>query len=417
VVAYSGGADSLSLLHALVRARSASGQELRAVHVDHGLHADSASWAVLCGEVCERLGVPLTIERVRVGAGRGVEAAAREARYAALARLLGDGEILCTAHHADDQAETLLIALARGSGPAGLAGIAPWARFAAGFLARPLLAVPRHVLWAYARATRLPWVEDPSNADLARPRNDLRRRILPVLRAHWPGLGAGLVRAARLQADATELLEVLGHIDLESTAGPVEGTLSRSACSRLGDARVRNLLRLWLRDRGLPTPAARHLDRIVHDALASRRDAQPLVTWPGAEVRRHRDALYAMAPLASAPPRQLVVPWVDQGPLWLPHGRLTLERTSGAGLRACLAPPGLEVRFRRGGERCRPAGRVHGQTLKRLLNERGVPPWQRERLPLIYRDGTLVAVPGLWVCAGFEAGSREAGLRPVWQAR
>ncbi len=416
VVAYSGGADSVALLHALVEARRDRLQTLRALHVDHAMHPASADWARHCARVCAGLGVALESVRVEVHGieRRGPEAAAREARWAAFARSVRAGETLCTAHHADDQVETVLLALARGAGPAGLSGMPARARLGEGHVARPLLDVPGEDLRAHAREVGLEWVADPSNDDPRLARTALRRVVLPALRSHWPGVDASVRRAASHQGRIAGLLEALADLDLRGLAGRGPNTLSRLACAALGRDRLANALRRWIAGQRLPVPASRHLEHVVHDVIESRQDAEPVVRWPGAEVRRHGDELHAMRPLPA--PTTGAVRWSGGSPLALAHGLLALEPATGRGISASLlAGHELVVRFREGGERCRPAGRAHGQTLRRLFQERGVAPWERDRVPLIYLEGDLVAVADLWVCAGFEAGPGAPGLAPSWR--
>lgn len=407
VVAYSGGLDSHVLLHAL----SSLGLNLAAVHVHHGLSPNADLWSEHCLATCKELGVPCRVLRVRVtAAGSGREAAARSARYAALEQALGEGEMLLTAHHQDDQAETLLLMLLRGAGVAGLAAMPPLRRFAAGWLARPLLGLPRDVLRHYAETHHLSWVDDESNFDTSLDRNYLRHDLLPGLRRRWPAADRALARSAAHLAEARELLTELAVADQAGAGGSRPGTLSVAALGRLTPARRRNLLRHWIGDRGLPPPDSAHLRRIEQEVLPARADAEPCVAWPGAEVRRYRDDLHALPP--TIPPPALELSWDPQQPLALPDGRrLVAAPALGQGLGAArCAGARLTVRFRAGGERCAPAGRGHSHELKKLFQEAGVPPWERERVPLLFVDGVLAQVVGYWICESFAAGAGEAAL-------
>ena len=288
-VAFSGGADSLALLHALSALREQlAPAEIGAVHVHHGLHADADAWEGDCRRVCEELRVTLETLRVDAGAGpaESPEAAARRARYAALADLVGTGEVVCTAHHQRDQAETLLLQLVRGAGPAGLAGMPALAPLGRGWLARPLLGESPESLRDYLRRHGAAWTEDPSNADRRFDRNYMRQVVLASLEDRWPGVERTLARAAAHQADSARIAAELAGKDLADTRGSQPGTLSGSALLRLSKARARNLLRYWLKERGLPVAGAAHIENIVEELVKAREDAEPLVCWPGAEVRR-----------------------------------------------------------------------------------------------------------------------------------
>lgn len=402
LVGYSGGVDSHALLHALVRLRErASLPELLAVHVDHALQPEAASWVRHCERVCLGLDVAIRIVTVdaRPEAGEAPEAAARRARYEAFRSLMRPGEILLTAQHRDDQAETVLLQLLRGAGPAGLAAMPELAAFAPGWHARPLLDVDRSTLRRYAEAEALEWIDDPSNRDLRFDRNYLRHDVVPVLRERWPSLGETLARVARHQAQAAELLRELAAGDLQGLGGSRDEALSVGALRALSEPRQKNALREWLRWRRLPLPSEAQLARTLVDAIAAREDAEPLVHWEGVEVRRHRDDLFIMAPLGKHDSGQ-VIPWDGRTPVTLPElgRRLDAADLQGLGLDLSTLDGHLTVRFRQGGERCRPRGHRDTRELKKLFQEAGVPPWERDRIPLLYCDERLVAVLGYWAC-------------------
>ena len=417
LIAFSGGADSLALLHAAATLGDVPGSpEVSAVHVHHGLHADADAWADHCRQVCRKLAVPIEVVRVdaRARPGESPEAAARAARYAALAARLDERAAVCTAHHQRDQAETLLLQLLRGAGPRGLSAMAPCSRLAAGWLLRPFLDVPPARLADYVQALGLGWIEDPANREARFDRNYLRHEILPRLAARWPAVVATLAGAASLQAEAAEIIAAQAARDLREARGGVPGTLAVSALRALSPARARAVLRAWIEERSLPPPGRARLGSILDAVIAAREDASPLVAWPGAEVRRFRGDVYAGPPLAPAD-ASLSLVWHPPTPLALPYGRLEARSVGGSGLDASRASQArLEVRFRRGGERCRPAGGRHHQALKKLLQASRVPPWLREHVPLVYVDDQLAAVAGLWVCAGFQASGRAPGWELDW---
>ncbi len=415
-IAYSGGVDSHVLLHAMALLADALPAALTAVHIDHQLLPQSGEWATHCRAVCAALGVPFEVLQVDASpaGGESPEAAARRARYQALAGWLPGDAVLLTAQHREDQAETLLLQLFRGAGPRGLAAMPLVTPFGAGRLARPLLEHSRADILAYARQQRLRWVEDPSNNDLRYDRNLLRRELLPAIRQRWRGVHKVLARAARLQADQAELAAALAQIDLERCRGGDHvGQLACRPLLEMSRARQFNLLRHWIDSNGLPIPARTVLDQLVDSVLWARRDASPRLQWPGAEVRRYRDHLYAMPPL---PPTDNTArfTWNINEPLRLPDGSLlTATAATGSGLRVD-GDAWLEIRFRQGGEVLQPAGRQGHHALKQLFQEWRLPDWERSRVPLVFRRGVLVAVADFCVCEGFQALSGQPGCALRW---
>lgn len=412
-VAFSGGTDSLALLHALASKRAMLGAPVYAVHVNHGLHADASRWEQHCAGVCAELKVGLTIRRVDVDAGPGqsVEERARDARYEALAQTLDPGVMLLTAHQRDDQAETLLLNLFRGSGPHGLSAMPSCRRFGVGYLGRPLLAYPRAALARYVLDTGMQAVKDDSNDDRRFARNFLRQDVLPRLRERWPTLSRTLARVRQHQLEAVELIDALASQDLERVSTP-QG-VACSALAELSAARQHYVLRAWVAGAGLPLPAEKHLQRIRTDLLRDGVSGAGLVRWRGAECRRYRACLYLGPPLPDHDPTKRYR-WRLEQSLVLPHGFLRAAPVTGHGLRVPGAAGPVEVRFRTGGERCRPVGRAHSQRLKKLFQEAAIPPWMRNRIPLIYFKDTLVAVVGQWVCQGFQAHGAEQGWLLEW---
>ncbi len=417
-VAFSGGLDSTVLLHLLASLRDTLGGALHAVHVDHGLSEHSNEWGECCRRFCDSLGVPLALERVEVGevAAKGLEAAARQARYAVFERMLGQDEVLLTAHHRDDQTETLLLQLLRGGGVHGLAAMPQQRPLGQGSLVRPLLDVPRESLRAYALDRGLEWVDDPSNFDTSLERNFMRHDLLPQLEERRAGVGEVLARSAGHFAESARLLDELAQMDRQQALRE-DGMLSIAALQSLSPERCRNLLRYHLRKLGLPLPEHKHLYRILEELLLAAEDAMPLVTWGGAEVRRYRDGLYCMAPLPPLPDSPPAIRWQGEDELMLPTGmgRLLAERRGGEGLAVAKLGNGrCDVRFRQGGETIQPQGRREHHALKKLFQQAGVPPWVRDRLPLLYQDGKLLQVPGYWTAAEVAAEDSEEGLIFHW---
>lgn len=393
-VGYSGGADSSVLLHALARSPRARARGLRAIHVDHGLHADSAAWSAHCREAAAELDIAIDIVRVEVDrdGGGGLEDAARGARRAAFEHLLRPGEILALAHHRDDQAETVLLKLLRGAGPEGLAAMRGLRTFAAGYLWRPLLGLPRSTLRAYAGEHGLRWLDDPSNADTRLRRNFLRCEILPRLRARWPAAEVALAHSAAWAGHAADFIDAEARTALIRLHGSDPATLVWRGWLALPAALRGPVLRLWLRELRLAEPAHFHVDELERQLHGAGDDRLPCVRFAGTELRRYRDLLYALHPLPALP-ADWEAAWDGGAALGLPGGG-TLELSPPQK----LEPP-LLVRYRRGGERIRPAGAAHTRELRLLLQEAGVPPWLRGRIPLVFRAGELIAVGNLCFAA------------------
>lgn len=412
-IAYSGGVDSHVLLHLLAQFRGAGkSPPLAAIHVNHGLNPKADEWARHCATVCAQLGIELLVEKVAVvrDGGNGIEAAARAARYAAFEKHVRENELLLQAHHADDQVETLLLRLLRGSGLGGLAAIPGARALGRGQLLRPLLQTTRADILDYAQRHRLPWIEDDSNRDPHFDRNFLRLRVLPEFEQRWPAYRDTLMRVVEQAREAELLLDALAAEDFARTQAPPL-CLDVAACLQLTPERRRNLLRYWLQRLALPLPSRAQLLQIEL-MLAARRDAEPCVQWPGAEVHRFRTALHALPPLPPLP-GAVDRPWSPAAVCAIEGlGRLQAAAITGSGLRA---DRDYRIRSRRGGERCRPAGRAHSQTLKKLLQEHAVPPWLRDRLPLIYCGDELAAVADLWVCEGYVAAQGQPGWQLEWQ--
>jgi tRNA(Ile)-lysidine synthase len=425
-VAFSGGADSTALLAALAQLPRPP-LRLRALHIDHRLQPGSSAWSAHCRHVARVLGVPIAVHIAAITrrAGESPEAAARVARYALLAAALADGEALLTAHHQDDQLETLLLQLLRGAGVAGLAAMPQIAPFARGVLARPLLPLPRAALTAWLTAQRLPWIgerseawiEDDSNALTAPDRNFLRLRVLPVIRERWPQAAVTVSRSARHAAEAQRLLDALGQADVARAA--CGARLSAQALRALTPDRRRNALRYWITAAGhLPPPSSR-LEEIAGPLLAAREDARPRVVWHGAVVERQGDLLSLQAPPSAGEAGradtdlEVAWHWRDHATCVLPapFGTLTLRRDARGPLdlsKIASLGPTLTVRARRGGERLRPVRAGARRTLKSLLQEARVPRALRSRLPLVFAGDRLIAASGLWADESVQASAASA---------
>lgn len=418
LVGLSGGMDSVVLLHLLHHLAPRFSWRLSALHVHHGISPNADAWADFCARFCAGLDVPLHIEYVDIAPLRehGIEAAARKLRHAAFERQACD--FVALAHHADDQAETLMLQLLRGSGVRGVAAMPVLSKVegplpsggARPVTVRPLLDQPRVTLLEYAREHELHWVEDESNADDSYPRNFLRHRALPLLEDRFPACRVTLARSARHFAEASEMLDDLARIDAEGAVR--EDALSVAALRALTLPRAKNLLRYFLHCRGAAMPQAAQLDDMLRQLCDARQDAAVCVEYGDWQVHRYQEHAY-VSPALGEFERGLVLPWNGEAELdWPALGtHLSFGETKGAGISAArLRRAPVTLRLRNGGERLRPHPRAALRSLKNLLQENGVPPWRRERLPLVYCGDELVCVVGVAVAAEYQAGEGEAAI-------
>lgn len=417
-VALSGGLDSTVLLHAVRNLNSQSERPgLRALHVNHHLQRDAGRWQRSCAALCDHLGVDLVVRDVRVEptAGLGLEAAARQARYRVFAESLAPNEYLLTAHHEDDQLETVLLRLLRGSGVRGLGGIPALRRLAAGWVMRPLLEVSRRELLAYANAHRLTWIDDPSNRNMSLDRNYLRHRVVPLLRERWPASGLTVGRAARHSEEAANLLEELASDDAASLGAT--DTVDLQRLSQLSAPRQRNLLRHLLSVKGIQPPTYAQLEVGLQQITYAKHDAAPRLRWSQGEIRRYRQRLYILdfhpEDVAEAFPGCLC--WRAGSAVDLGAARGHLRRQPGGRIADRFYDCDLTVRFRAGGERVRLQRTGHRQALKKLFQASGILPWMREHVPLVYCADRLLAVADLWVEEHALAEPDERGWRVSWR--
>lgn len=417
VIAYSGGMDSHVLLSLCARlARERDGlPPLLALHVDHGVHPRAREWSQHCAAVCAALGVRFEQRLADPGAGTPSEARLRRARYRVFEAFCEPGDLLLLAHHLDDQAETVMLRLIRGAGTAGLAGMPAERPCGAATLVRPLLAHPRSALHEWAQRHALGWVEDPSNEGQFYARNYLRHRVMPLLEQRWPGAATRIARAAEHCAEASAITTERADQDLLvclRTDRFGQSFLEIEAASTLGAARMRSLLRTWLRRHGVEATESRELLTLQREVIEAASDRQPRLVLGSAVVRRHDGGLYLIARRAGrpqAPERFEIEPGYERRTAGA--GRLALlPDRSGAGVRAGSR---YEIAFRQAGLECRLAGRP-AKPLKQVLQEARVPPWLRDAVPLLFVDGELAAVGGIGVCEGFVAEVGVAAVSLVW---
>ncbi len=416
LVAFSGGMDSHVLLHAMADLRETLAFPLRALHVDHGLQKESDAWANHCAEVCHHLGVPLHSVTLELNDTRGesLEAVAREARYEVFRDQLLPGELLLTAHHRDDQAETLLLQLLRGAGLSGLAAMPEVTPFGSGRLARPLLHQSRASLERYAQQVGIHWVEDQSNRDTGFDRNYLRHQIMPLLKSRWPGAGKTLARSARHCAEADCLLDELLQPTLSEMMAH-DGSLSVRCLIEQPVHRIPALLRIWIRQAGYPMPSTARLSRIATEMLLAAADRSPVVEWRAGEVRRYRDRLY-LSPKSAAPTAFAQIVWRGESSIELPAGLGRLYFSPKATDNLEVAVGRYLIRFRKPGDVCRPMGRGVNKRLKQLMQEAGVLPWMRDRIPIVVIDGEIAEVAGLCRCEAAEKDPLWSQVRMRWES-
>ena len=417
LVALSGGLDSTLLLHLL--AEVVPLKRIRAIHINHGLSPDADAWQAQVEAYCHSLGVSFYAETIQVVAdGEGLEAAARSGRYEVFKRVLGKDAVLLLGHHGDDQAETLFYRLMRGSGSKGLAGMPAQRSLGLGQLIRPLLPWSKAELQHAAGQRQLRWIEDDSNADDRFDRNYLRNQVIPTIAYRWPDYTRALGQSAAHAAEAEQLAEALAKEDLAQLELRIERAGWSIAIQSLlsqSDLRQRNILRYWPAACGLPMPNRQIIDEIIGSILSARDDGSPQVVWQSIQWRRFCGRLYMLQSQSAQFDQAQHWQWSLDHRLELADGScLEVQEAIGEGL--MLSPKDcLTVRYRQGGERCRPMGRSHSNSLKKLLQEFALEPWWRDRMPLLYVGKTLVAVGDCWICDGWQAGPQQQGKKILWQ--
>lgn len=402
-VAFSGGLDSTLLLHTAHRCFDG---DIAALHINHQLQPNAGDCEAHCRAVCRELGVELVVEAVDVGAINGVslEESARNERYRVFEKRLGPGEALLMAHHGDDQAETVLFRLVRGTGVAGLAGMPVQRPLGEGFLLRPLLAFDREQLSRWAARLGLQWVDDPSNDDQSFDRNFLRHTILKPLKLRWPTLLQRLSHTVEACRESDQLAYRLAQLQYASCAD-ARGAIGLAALRALTLAEQKNLLHWAILERGWTVPSLKHWGQALAEMAKAKADGAPEIQGAGFSIRRYRDALYLVADPKAVPASARLLS--ASSPVEWGQYRFFLEAT---GL-AVTAAPELEVKARAGGERIRRQQVGPSRLLKTWLQEAAVPPWQRQNLPLLWEAGEVVGVADLWLSPRFSGEAPESGWR------
>lgn len=396
LLAFSGGLDSTVLLHQLVLWREQQPDVcVRAIHIHHGLSANANAWVSHCQQFCARWQIPLQVEYVTLrDEGLGIEAHARQARYQAFSEALRPAEVLVTAQHLDDQSETLLLALKRGSGPAGLSAMAEDSPFAGTRLLRPLLNTPRDQLLAHAQRYGLEWIEDESNQDDRYDRNFLRLRVLPLLQQRWPHFTRAAARSASLCAEQEQLLDELLAEELAGLISP-QSALSIAPLMEKRAARRAALLRRWLAQQGAAMPSREMLERLWQEVALAREDAAPCLHLGTGDVRRYQQQLWWVKPLPGQ--SETLLPWLNiASPLVLPDGLGAVRLSVGGELRPPREGETVSIRFKAPGM-LHIVGRNGGRKLKKIWQELGVAPWLRDTTPMLFYGETLIAAAGVFI--------------------
>ena len=414
-VALSGGVDSVVLLHLFAQLRQEYPLNLTAVHIHHGISRHADEWAKTCTQLCNSMQIPLQIDRVTIALDTkmGLEAAARQARYARLAQQKAD--FIALAHHRDDQAETLVLQLLRGTGVKGLAAMATLRQIThqPAYL-RPLLDVDRSAIIAWARHYQLSWVEDESNQDTHYTRNFLRHKIMPLLSQHHPAWRVTITRTAQHMAEAATLLDELAQLDANLSIQA--GQLDCAYLNRVSPARARNLLRYFLAQHQLAMPSQARLAEMLSQLTLTDNDRRIAIAHDQHILHRYQQFAYVSkpSPVAATDSRWY---WHGEAQLVLPElqGTLYFNQSIGNGLNLARLTD-LNIRLRQGGEHFRPDCKRPNRHLKDLLQSARIPPWQRSYIPLIYSGNDLVQIPGIGVACGWQAAPEDAAVNIEWRA-
>lgn len=409
LLALSGGLDSCVLLYLLAQAKLNFAFELSALHVHHGLSPNADEWASFCSKQCQQLQVPLQVVHVELekNTNLGVEAEARRLRYEVLNNAIAD--FIVTAHHEDDQAETLLLQLMRGAGVKGLASMAsvsPTRR-----LLRPFLGVSKEQILSYAKLQDIFWCDDESNSNTHFERNFVRHELMPILISRTPAISSVLARTASHMAEANDLLSDLAGIDASTLVH--ENSVCVKGLRTLSQARAKNLLRWWFAQSHLLMPHAEQLTEILHQLLDAKADANISIPLQHLSLKRFQQRIYLWREQVA---QDFNLVWNGEAQLALPNGgQLFFKQVVGAGLALKHGMTKLRITNRDGGERFKPNALRPTRTLKHLLQEANIPPWQRTNLPLIYWHDTLACVPGIGIAHELQAIGDEVGLEVSWQ--
>ena len=414
-VGFSGGLDSTVLLHLLNQYQKTQAKnqsfKLKAIHINHQLQKDADAWSDFCSQFCKNNNIPFQSINVDLVDTKktGVEAAARNARYQAFSETLSDNDILLTAHHRDDQIETVLLHMLRGSGIEGAAAIDPISKFKHHYLLRPLLNFDRNQLKDYAEKENLQWIEDPSNAEVNFNRNYLRLEVLPLIEKRWPAYRQTIQRFSNNAKSATTVINDYISQDYMHCLNGEKNTLFINTLTQLSLEKRLMIIRYWIKQQNYSMPSESVLLQI-HAALTAYDDANPLIEWGDAIVRRYRNEIYLL-PRKKISFQNQDYSFDTKKTLTINGlGKLGAQKIMGKGISDDYVNAQIKIIFRQGGEKCQPFGRKGNHSLKKLFQEYAVPPWQREKTPIIMIDNEIAGVVGLFYCETFATKKDESGF-------
>lgn len=415
-IACSGGMDSCVLLHLFYSCKSKIKQPLEVVYVNHGLQEEGEGWGKFCKELC--LQYEIAFLRIDINEncpkGKSIEEWARDKRYSLIAERMEEKDILFTAHHQDDQVETFFLQALRGAGPRGLVSMPIFKKYANGFHARPLLHIPRSKIKNYAIDNKLSWYDDKSNTDTRYDRNYLRKNVLPVVESRWPAFRESISRLINHQKEYKTLLDEVAQEDLKHTLNTKSGCLNINNVRELSIERQKNLIFIWLGTLKLNPPASKHMDNIITELINIDTDKAPCVNWNNVEVRRYKNFLYSSKTLTEHDV-YTKYNWDLKKPITILDETLTPNSIMGRGIsKKKITDASIMIRYRQGGEKVRPDNLKHSKTVKQLFQERGVLPWLRDRIPLVYVNDKLAVIPGFCVDEAFSAENNEPSIDIQW---
>lgn len=368
VVALSGGIDSVVLLHYL---HAHYPDDCRAIHCNHHLSKHCDEWDEFCKNLCNKLSIPYSNVDILIENESNLEENARKKRYHSLSSDLKENEVLCTAHHQNDQAETLLLQLFRGAGVAGLASMPKSKPLGKGVHYRPMLNIKKSEIIEYAKDNHLSWVEDDSNTNTNFRRNFLRLDIIPKLETAYKNLAKTLTRSAKHQSEALALIQALAKIDIQERqlANPSH-QINIQRLAQLDTLRIKNVIRYHLSSLEFLSPSDKVMKQIL-DLLSAKEDANPLVNWDQFEIRRYQGELY------------FINNQVEKNNNFCPF-HAEFENL-----------PNFSIRYRAEGQRIKLPGKKHSQSLKKVLQDANIPPWERSSLKMYYIKDELRAMERL----------------------
>ncbi len=417
LLAFSGGVDSMVLLDLLMNLVKESDQ-LRVVHINHNLNEYSDDWAQFSSKVCEKYDLPLINASVKPKRqGKGLEADARALRYQSFREIIQDNEYLLTGHHQDDQMETLLYRIFRGTGIGGLRAIRRKTKFGKGFLYRPMLSVSRDKIEEYARLKNLKWICDSSNNDSSYDRNYLRKDIIPLIKKRWPSVEKKVSRLAVIAEQNQSLLNEFAIEDigkLKNYSHLDVGTLSGKSYPR-----IVNIFRFMINKNNMGVPSMQVLNEGIKTLMHSKSES-PSMTWNDYSIRRYKHRLYFLNSSLNSPNNLLAeISWDIKKTINLGEnlGSIQARFLTGDGISLNKCPKSLAIKYRKGGEEIKPSGHKITKSLKNLFQENNVLPWVRDKIPLIYVDQELISVGDLWFNQDYKANNNEDGFLVTWDKK